>query len=374
MYSPVIRIDNVRLLLAIGAHFRHHGVVVWHVDFRNAFQNGAADYRIFIRQPPGFTNLQNPHHVLLLLKSLYRLKQASRIWFMILGQLILDLGFTECQTDQCTFYSNDRRILIAIYGDDLLMIGKPEDNEHCINELSKRFKLRNHGPVSSFLGINVTYENDGIQLNQIGYIHRKAEEFGLTNSKPWDIPLDPSLPLILTKPDDDKQANLTSYQELTGSLNHLAITSRPDIAFAVSRLCQFNSKPTATHLKAARRVLRYAIHTHNYSLKYCGDRSSELQLLSFADVDYGSNLINRRSTTGYVFVFCNGPISWSSRKQPTVAMSTMEAEYMALSDAIRELLSRMYYLTELGISLIQPIIVYTDNQAAIALVDGESNY
>jgi hypothetical protein len=374
-YSPVIRIDNVRLLFAIGAHFRHHGVVIWHVDFRNAFQNGEVDFHISIQQPPGFTNPQYPHHVLHLLKSLYGLKQASRIWYMILCQLILDLGFTECQTDPCTFYSNERRILIAVYVDDLKMIGKPEDNERCVIELNKRFKLRNNGPVSSFLGLNVTYENGGIQLNQIGYIYRKAQEFGLTTSKPCDTPLDPSLPLVLAK-SDDKLIDPTSYQQLTGSLNHLAITSRPDIAFAVSKLCQFNSNPTATHLKAARRVLRYAFHTRNYSLKYSyrGDGSSKLELNGFADADYGSNLIDRKSTTGYVFVFCGGPISWQSRKQPTVALSTMEAEYMALSDGIRELLSRMYYITELGISLIQPTITFTDNQAAIALADGEGDY
>src|SRR5271170_106850 len=133
-----------------------------------------------------------------------------------------------------------------------------------------------------FLGLNVTYENGGIQLNQIGYIHRKAQEFGLTDSKPCDTPLDPSLPLVLAK-SGDKLVEPTSYQELTGSLNHLAITSRPDIAFAVSKLCQFNSKPTATHLKVARWVLRYVLHTCNYSLKYCGDGSSELELLGFAD-------------------------------------------------------------------------------------------
>jgi hypothetical protein len=151
-------------------------------------------------------------------------------------------------------------------------------------------------------------------------------------------------------------------------------TSRPDIAFAVSKLCQFNSNPTATHLKAARRVLRYAFHTRNFSLKYHGDGSFKLKLDGFADADYGSNLIDRKSTTGYIFVFCGGPISWQSRKQPTVALSTMEAEYMALSDGIRELLSRMYFITELGISLIQPTITFTDNQAAIALADGEGDY
>jgi hypothetical protein len=109
-------------------------------------------------------------------------------------------------------------------------------------------------------------------------------------------------------------------------------------------------------------------------MKYCGDGSGEFDLLGYADADYGSNLIDRRSTTGYIFIFCRGPISWQSWKQPTVALSTMEAEYVALSDAIRELLSRMYYLTELGISLIQPTIAYTDNQAAIALADGKGDY
>jgi transposase InsO family protein len=264
-YAPVIRMDNVRLLFAIGAYHRPQGVVIWHIDFKNAFQNGGADYCIYIRQPPGFRNARFPQHVLLLLKSLYGLKQASRIWFMVLCQLILDLGFTECKTDQCTFYSSERRILIAVYVDDLLMIGKPEDNDRCVAELSKRFKLRNHGQVKSFLGLNVEYTNDGIQLNQIGYIHRKAQEFGLTDSKPCDTPLDHSLPLVAATP-DDKLCNQTSYQELTGSLNHLAITSRPDIAFPVSKLCQFNSKSTFTHYKAAKQVLRYAIHTRHFSL------------------------------------------------------------------------------------------------------------
>jgi transposase InsO family protein len=372
-YAPVIRIDNVRLLFAIGAYYRSHGVVLWHIDFNNAFQNGElADHCIFIRQPPGFRHPQFPDHVLLLLKSLYGLKQASRIWFIVLCQLILDLGFTECKTDPCTFYSSERRIIIAVYVDDLLMIGKPEDNELCVAELSKRFKLRNHGPVKSFLGLNVEYANDAIHLNQIGYIHRKAQEFKLTDSKPYDTPLDHSLPLMPAK-SDDKLCDETSYRELTGSLNHLAITSRPDIAFAVSKACQFNSQPTFTHLKVAKRILRYAIHTRHFALKYNFGVHGNV-LIGYADADYASNLIDRKSTTGYIFLFNGGIISYSSRKQPTVATSTMESEYMALSDAIRELLSRLYYITELGISTIQPTTVFCDNQAAIALSDGQGDY
>jgi hypothetical protein len=211
-----------------------------------------------------------------------------------------------------------------------------------------------------------------IQLNQPAYIDRMAKRFQLTDSKPFQTPLDPSLPLLEATP-GDKLCDQSAYQELTGSLNYLAITSRPDIAFAVSRLCQFNKKPTFTHLKAAKRALRYIIHTRHFSLKY-GGKQLQLQLLGYADADYGSNLVDRRSTTGYIFMFNEGPIAWSSRKQTTVALSTMEAEYMALSDAIRELLSRVYIITELGILTIQPTIMYSDNQAAIAIARNEGDY
>jgi len=253
------------------------------------------------------------------------------------------------------------------------MLGRPKDNEKCVYELSKKFKLRNHGPVKSFLGLNVEYLNGMIQLNQIGYIHRKAEEFHLTNSKPINTPLDPSLPLVLAT-SNDKLCVQKTYQELMGSLNYLAMTSRPDITFAVSKLSQFNNNSTLTHFKAAKRVLRYVIHTRHYSLKYNCGSDRNYKLIGYTDSDYGSNLIDRKSTTGYVFIFNGGPISWSSRKQPTVALSTMEAEYMALSNSIRELLSRMYYITEMGILSIQPTVMHSDNQAAIALANGQGDY
>jgi len=144
------------------------------------------------------------------------------------------------------------------------------------------------------------------------------------NSKPVDTPLDPSLSLILATP-NNKLCHQKMYQKHTGSLNHLTMTSCPDIAFAMSKLCQFNSNLMHIHFKAAKWVLRYVIHTHHYSLKYgCGtDKDHELKFISYTDSDYSSNLINRKSTMGYVFVFNKGPISWSSRKQPTVAMCTM---------------------------------------------------
>src|SRR5947199_4615903 len=151
------------------------------------------------------------------------------------------------------------------------MLGKPENNANLVKELPDRFKLINHESIKSFLRLNVQRINDMIQLNQPAYIDRMAKWFQLTDSKLFQTPRDSSLPLLEATP-EDKLCNQSAYQELTGSLNYLAITSRSDVAFVVSRLCQFNQKPTFTHLNAAKRVLRYVIHTRHFFLKYDGDK------------------------------------------------------------------------------------------------------
>ena len=134
-------------------------------------------------------------------------------------------------------------------------------------------------------------------MNQPAYIDRMAKWFQLTDSKPFQTPLDSFLPLLETTL-GDKLCNQSAYQELTGSLNYLAITSRSDVAFVVSRLCQFNQKPTFIHLNAAKRVLRYVIHTRHFFLKYDGDKW-QLQLRGYANADYDFNLVDRTDTSSY---------------------------------------------------------------------------
>jgi hypothetical protein len=148
------------------------------------------------------------------------------------------------------------------------------------------------------------------------------------------LPLDPSVPLLKAKP-GDMMCNAEYYQHVTGSLNHLEVYTRPDIAFAVSKLTQFNSNTTMTHLKAAMHVARYLKGTRNLCIVY-KRQPSILNIVGNSDADWASDENDRISYTGYAFMGHGEPASWTSHKQTTVANSTMESEYMALSDASRE--------------------------------------
>jgi len=367
-YAPVVRIEHVRILFALAAFF---GLPVIHLDAKNAFLHGESDFAIYIEQPPGFENHAHIDAVLLLLKSLYGLKQASRIWYLALYDAIIDLGFKSSEFDPCIFVSRERNILLAIYVDDILVIGPRTKCDEFAIQLGKRFNIVNNGYVSSFLGINIERANGIISLNQISYINRMTKHFRTESSISTLTPLDHSLPLV--KADfNSMRADDTLYKELTGSLNHLAICTRPDTSLAVSKLSQFNQDPTVTHHNASRRILKYAQTTKRFSIKFGGTKQS-LRIDGYADADWGSNLVDRKSTTGYIFMMNGGPISWTSRKQTSVALSTMEAEYMALSDAARELIAHITFFNSISIELPVPIL-YTDNQAAESIAKHEPEY
>jgi hypothetical protein len=158
-----------------------------------------------------------------------------------------------------------------------------------------------------------------------------------------------------------------------GSLNHLAIFTRPDISLAVSKLSQFNQDPSITHLNTARRILKYAVSTKDFTIKY-GGSTCAIQIDGYADADWGSDLTQRKSTTGYVFMMNGGPISWTSKKQTTVALSTMEAEYMSLSDVARELLAHLTFFMCIGINIAPSPILFTNNKAAESIDKREPDY
>jgi hypothetical protein len=363
-FAPVVRIESVRIIFALAAA---NDLFILHIDCKNAFLHGRSDVDIYVLQPEGFIDPHFPHKVLHLNKSLYGLKQASRIWFLHLCGIIIDMGFVALETDTCIYVRGN--LLIAVYVDDIKAVGKQEDCESFFHELAKHVKVENKGPIKSFLGINVIRDWDQhlIAINQAAYIDYLLAEFGQTDAKPAGSPLNPSLPLLKAKP-GDKMCNAKYYQHLTGSLNHLAVYSRPDIAFAVSKLSQFNANPTATHLKAALHVLRYLKGTRNLCIIY-KRQPGRVNTLGYSDADWGSDENDRISYTGYAFIIHGGPASWTAHKQTTVANSSFESEYMALSDASREAIARGQFFQELNIPSM-PILILSDNEAALDLADG----
>jgi len=185
-----------------------------------------------------------------------------------------------------------------------------------------------------------------------------------------DTPINSSVKLLKATP-HDKRCEIKLYQELVGSLNHLAAFSRFDIANAVSRLSQFLQDPSETHWTAARHVLRYLKRYRNLYITYGGER--ELSVLGYSDADWASDPNDRKSFTGYVFMINEGAVSWSSYKQPTMATSTTAAEYMAMSDTSREVVARLHLFEELNINIPTPVVL-CDSTGALVVSEDPTNY
>ena len=366
-FAPVIRIESVRHLLAIAAF---NGFDIMHVDCKTAFINGKSDLELYIEQPPGFIDKRFPHKVLRLNRSLYGLKQAPRIWYLLLCSVIIALGFKPLESDPCIYTNPNNTILIGVYVDDMLIMGSDAKALNVIyNGLARHFQIVNKGFPKSFLGLNIIRSKGSITINQCGFIDKILKRFNLQNARTVKTPLAPGQELLKST-SASKRCDRKLYQEIVGSLNHVALFSRPDISFAVSKLSQFNTDPSVEHLQAAKHVLRYLKLTRNYSITY---GNGPLQHTGLSDADWASDKNDRKSFTGYVFLVNNGPVSWSSHKQSTVAQSTLEAEYMALSDASRESIARSHLYEELKIPIDVPVI-YCDNLGALTTAEDPTNY
>jgi hypothetical protein len=328
-----------------------------------------------VQQPEGFVDLRYPRKVLRLNKSLYGLKQAPRIWYLLLCSVITSLGFVALESDPSIYYNQQTQVIVAVYVDAILVLAKNEKlSLEFYNGLAQRFKVENKGPPTTFPGLNIIRTSDSISINQSGYIERMLTRFNMSNAIIASTPMDPSLPLLKAQP-NDRAANIREYQELVGSLNHSAVFSRPDISCSVSQLSQFLTKPTSTHMAAARRVLRYLKGTKNLGIIYRAKShpSSHLDIFGFSDANWAGDKNDRKSTTGYLFAIAYGPVSWTSQKQSTVALSTMEAEYMALSDTSREAIARFHLLEEHQLKPHTPLIA-SDNQGALTIAENPTNY
>lgn len=198
-------------------------------------------------------------------------------------------------------------------------------------------------------------------MNQSSYIHDLVEQHSLEAARPVSTPCDEGFK-DLRKNTDPQLVTSHPYCSLIGALLWLSNGTRPDITFAVNRLSSFMSCPTDEHWKAAQRVLVYARDTADLSVTLGGH---DLTLTGHSDSDWAEQREDRRSTTGFLFCLGKSPVSWKSRRQPTIALSLTEAEYMALTDTAREALWWRAILEELGvINLSSATVIHYDNKGA----------
>ena len=361
LFSPVVRFETVRLMLALAA------LEGWHIeglDVRNAYLYGELEEELYMEQPEGFLAKGQEHKVLRLRRALYGLKQAGLAWWRALDNSMKLMGFVRLKSDAGLFLfkSNNGFVLVIIYVDDALFCGK---NKQIVRQMKakfmKRWECRDLGETSEFLRMRIRRNGDKFLIDQCPYLDKVIANTGMQNAKSAPTPL-PAGYIPAPNPGQSTPELRSRYQTVIGSLLYIMLGTRPDISFAVTKLAQFASNPSVEHLNKALYVVRYLIGTRNYSLVYDGAKG--MGLIACTDSDWASDPHTRRSQTGFYLKLAGGIFSWTSRAQRTIAHSSTEAEYMALSDCSRQVMWIRSLLGELGYKL-HAIPISGDNQGSL---------
>jgi hypothetical protein len=363
-FPPVVRFESLRTIIAFALQ---KGLKIHQMDVETAFLNGELSERIYMKQPEGFVKKGIEMQVCKLNNSIYGLKQSPCCWNHALDTQLKRMGFNQTKSDPCVYISmTGDPFIIAIYVDDILLASKSNQSMTKIKkEIASKFQVKDLGPLHYFLGVKLVHntENQTIWLRQPTYTQQVLEQVGMSNAKYTKTPV--NLGVKLCKGTDTSEYfDSELYQPTVGKLLYLAIRTRPDIAFAVSSVARYTAEPTVDHWKAVKHIFRYLVGTVNYGLLY--SRTSN-DCIGYSDSDWGGDLDDRKSTSGYVFKIGGAPISWQSRKQSCVALSTSEAEYIALTCAAQEAIWLHQLLTELEQEPEKKIVIYVDNQSTICL-------
>ena len=372
VFSPVARNTSVRSLLALA---NAHDLEVHQMDVKTAFLNGSLDCDIYMSQPEGFVDPDRPNHVCKLKKSIYGLKQSARCWNTTLDEYLKSVGYRKGNADGCIYVKSMKVVnghisfvILGVYVDDII----PVSNDTALLKAEKaalceRFEMVDQGEIHYLLGMSIKRDRESrtLTISQPNYVEKVLRKFGMENCKPVSTPLEPGRRFQQLSPNDEP-FDVQTYQQAIGSLTYVSTATRPDIAAAVGVLSQYMSKPSKDHWTGVKRILRYLKGTLKYGLKF-SVHEEEPELFGYSDADWAGDVDTRRSTSGYVFQIGTSTVSWSSRKQATVAKSSTEAEYVALSSATQEAVWLCRLMEDLGREMAAPTTIYEDNQGVIEL-------
>lgn len=366
VYSPVVRYASIRYLISLAVQY---DMEIYQMDAITAFLQGDLDDVIYMQQPEYFHD--NTNKVCKLRKSLYGLKQASRIWNMKFSNVLTTAGYIRSTSDPCIYFKfvENKKIFISIYVDDVLIFTNCSKLRTELQQiLTSNFKMKDLGAARFCVGLRITRDrkNRTIYVDQTKYIEELLEKFDMVECNSIDVPSDPNQRLSKENPTTDFDVNSVPYQQAVGSILYLTQGTRPDIAFSVNNVSRYNNNYTRTHWIAVKRIMRYLKATKNLRLAFT--RSANDFVIGYCDADWASDVDERKSCTGYVFMRSGAAISWNSKRQPTVALSTAEAEYMALSAAMQEAMWLKQFDDEI-FNTDKPMNIFCDNQSAISLAN-----
>ncbi|GKA00798.1 retrovirus-related pol polyprotein from transposon TNT 1-94 [Tanacetum coccineum] len=339
--SDSIHTIAIRIFLAFVAHMN---MVVYQMEVKTVFLNGNLREEVYVSQPDGFVDKDNPNHVYKLKKALYGLKQARR-------------------------GDGKELLLVQIYVDDTIFAAStPELCDLFSKIMCSKFKMSMMGKISFFFGLQISQSPRGIFINQSKYALESLKKYGFDSCDPVDTPM-----VEKSKLDEDKKGKVVDPSDYRGMIDTLLYltASRADLQFSICMCARYQARPTEKHLNAVKMIFRYLKGTVHRGLWYPKD--SSIALTSFADADHAGCQDTRRSTSRSMKLLGDTLVSWSSKRQKSAAISSTEAEYIALSGCCAQILWMRSQLTDYGFGF-NKIPMYCDNKSAIALCCNNVQY
>ena len=370
-FAPTPRFQTLRTVLTVAVQ---HSMRIRQLDVDSAYLNATLREDIYMHQPIGYAD--GTSKVCKLRKALYGLKQAAFEWNKTFSLIIKSFGLVQSAYDAClyTMTEEKRKMLVLIWVDDMIVVSSTVSLcDELIVKMSKTIKIKDLGVPKRLLGLDIRVLQCGtVELSQQLYVEELIHRYQLTNLKVANTPLAANTQLIMST----KEAPITTisdprqvvlFQSMVGAISYLVQCTRPDLAYASGELCRFMSCPTEESLKAAKHVYRYLLATKEYRLVI--RRSDALCLYGYSDADWSPSHHNCRSTSGFAIYLGTNLISWVSRQQSVIALSTMEAEFIALCELGKESAWLLSILHDIGIVIQLPMVVYVDNTAAISFAN-----
>ncbi|PKU69741.1 Retrovirus-related Pol polyprotein from transposon TNT 1-94 [Dendrobium catenatum] len=362
-FSPVAKLPTIRILLTVALHYNWS---VQQLDVANAFLHGKLQELVYMMQPKGFEDATHPHQVCRLNKAIYGLRQAPRQWYTTFTTYLLSIGFSHSKSDPSLLLLKEKfaTIYLIVYVDDILITGdNPVAIQRLLHQLNRQFSMKHLGEANMFLGIHITKHNSKYFLSQEKYAASILQQADMLKCNPLANPTVTKFPSAFSP--NNVISDPAMYRKITGALQYLTLT-RPDIAFSVNLLSQHMHDPSPQHQYLLKRQIRYLKGTLAYGLPIT---RNNLVLQSFSDADWAGDPISRKSTSGYCSFLGTTLISWTVKKQHTVARSSTESEYRSLAALTADIIWLKWILADFGIPSEQPTDLFCDNTSAIALAN-----
>jgi hypothetical protein len=366
-FAPVARWDSIRSLLCLAAI---NDFEIRQLDVKTAYLNGPLDEEIYMRVPDGFT-FSSPYWRLR--KGLYGLRQAGRQWYLTLHDAYSSLGYTRCASDWSVYTrrTSSAFSMSATSVDDILIASNSKaESDLATAQINNKFTITDSGDADWILGCRITRCRSKrlLMIDQEQFIVSILKQFNLDRCNPTATPLPPGrLTADMCPKTDVERAAVASqpYCAIVGKCMYLSTCTRPDISFAVRELARFMSNYGPRHYAAAKHLLRYLQGTRSRGIIYGDVQNMTPIFRSFADSDWAMS-DNRKSVSGFLIECAGGAISWSSKQQTIVALSSCEAEYISCTHCARQIIWLRSLFHELGFPQPDASILYCDNQGTVA--------